>query len=44
MDDRMEGGINDGMEGHGRWVDGRWMVPRKTVTEGGRDGNENWAG
>ncbi len=32
----------------GRWdnggMDDMWTVPRKTVTEGGRDGNGTWTG
>ena len=45
----MYGGMGGGMDG---WMDGGmdrgmdagWTVPRKTVTEVGRDGNGRWMG
>ena len=41
MDCGMDCGMDGGMD---RGMDAGWTVPRKTVTEGGRDGNGRWTG
>ena len=36
--------VDSGWTLGGRWVDSGWTVPRKTVTEGERDGHGRWMG